>query len=347
MSIRIAINGFGRIGRNVLRAIHESNRTGEFTVVAINDLADAEGNAHLLKYDTVHGRFDTPVSVEGEHIVVGDQSIAILHERDPAKLPWASMEVDVVMECTGLFVSRDSAAAHLQAGAKRVLVSAPCKNADATIVFGVNEQVLSADDLVVSNASCTTNCLAPAAQALDAAIGIESGLMTTVHSFTGDQNLCDGFHKDPYRARAAGSSMIPSKTGAAVAVGLVLPELAGKLDGMAVRVPTPNVSLVDLHFIAKRDTTVDEVNSLMAAAAAKSPVLEVNEEPLVSIDFNHNSASSIHDAKQTRVSGRMVKVMMWYDNEWGFSNRMLDTAAAMTKAGAAAAKSSKSEAAEA
>jgi len=331
VTIRIAINGFGRIGRNVLRAIHEDNRSGEFKVVAINDLADAQGNAHLLKHDTVHGHFATPVSVENDQIIVGGEAINILHERDPAKLPWAAMQIDVVMECTGLFVNRDSAAAHLQAGAKRVLVSAPCKDADATIVYGVNEGTLKASDLVVSNASCTTNCLAPAAQALHAEIGIESGLMTTIHSFTGDQNLCDGYHTDPYRARAAGSSMIPSKTGAAAAVGLVLPELAGKLDGMAVRVPTPNVSLVDLHFIAKRETSVEEVNNLMAAAAAKSPVLEINEEPLVSIDFNHNSASSIHDSKQTRVSGRMVKVMLWYDNEWAFSNRMLDTAAAMTE----------------
>ncbi len=338
MSIRIAINGFGRIGRNLLRAIHETNRTAEFEVVAINDLADAATNAHLLRYDTIHGAFNTEVTVEPEHLVVGGQRIAVLHERNPADLPWAELNVDLVMECTGLFCDRDASAAHLTAGAKRVLVSAPCKNADATIVFGVNEQALTAAHTVVSNASCTTNCLAPIAQVLDAEIGIESGLMTTIHAFTGDQNLCDGYHADPYRARAAGASMIPSKTGAAVAVGLVLPQLAGKLDGMAIRVPTPNVSLVDLHIIAKRDTSVEEVNALIAAAAAKSPVLDVNEAPLVSVDFNHNIASSVFDAKQTRVNGRMVKVMSWYDNEWGFSNRMLDTSAAMVATGKAAAQ---------
>ncbi len=332
MTIRLAINGFGRIGRNVLRAIHEADRCDAFKVVAINDLADAPTNAHLLKHDSVHGSFNTPVKVEDDYLIVGDQRIAILHERDPSKLPWTDLEVDLVMECTGLFVDRDSAAAHLGAGAKRVLVSAPCKNADATIVYGVNDQTLSDEDTVVSNASCTTNCLAPAAQVLDDAIGIESGLMTTIHAFTGDQNLCDGYHKDLYRARAAGTSMIPSKTGAAVAVGLVLPQLAGKLDGMSVRIPTPNVSLVDLHIITKRETTVDEINQIMDKAAKKSNVLDVNNEPLVSIDFNHNAASSVYDATQTRVNGRMVKVMMWYDNEWGFSNRMLDTAAAMMKA---------------
>ena len=329
MSMRIAINGFGRIGRNIVRAIYEANRSDEFQIVAINDLGSAEANALLLEYDTVHGHFETSVQVSGDTLQIGKDKIQVLHQRDPSQLPWADLDIDVVMECTGLFVDKDSASQHLSAGAKRVLVSAPCKNADATIVFGVNEQTLQADDKIVSNASCTTNCLAPVAQILDAELGIESGLMTTIHAFTGDQNLCDGMHKDPYRARAAGSSMIPSKTGAAAAVGLVLPQLAGKLDGMAVRVPTPNVSLVDLHFIAKRDTSVEEVNALMSAAAEVSPVLNINEKPLVSIDFNHNSASSIYDKNQTRVNGRMVKVMMWYDNEWGFSNRMLDTAGAM------------------
>lgn len=341
MTTRIAINGFGRIGRNVVRAIYEANRGGEFQIVAINDLGSAQANALLLEYDTVHGHFGTPVHATDDSIKIGDDEIQVLHQRDPSQLPWADLNVDVVMECTGLFVDKDSASQHLTAGAKRVLVSAPCKNADATIVYGVNEQSLKTDDKIVSNASCTTNCLSPAAQVLDAEIGIESGLMTTIHAFTGDQNLCDGYHKDPYRARAAGSSMIPSKTGAAAAVGLVLPELAGKLDGMAVRVPTPNVSVVDLHFIAKRDTTVDEINEVMAKAAAKSPVLDLNDKPLVSIDFNHNSASSIFDKNQTRVCGRMVKVMMWYDNEWGFSNRMLDTAQAMHALGDTTAAKSK------
>lgn len=334
MTIRVAINGFGRIGRNVLRALYEGGYRQRIQVVAINDLADADTNAHLLRFDSVHGRFAEQVSVEGDVITVADDQIATFAERDPAQLPWSQLEVDLVLECSGQFTSREAAAAHLQAGASKVIVSAPAKGVDATVVYGINHQQLTADQQVISNASCTTNCLAPVAQSLNNAIGIESGLMTTIHAVTNDQNLTDVYHSDLYRARAATESMIPTKTGAAAAVGLVLPELDGKLDGMAVRVPTINVSLVDLNFIASRDTSVAEVNEIIrnAANGPLKGVLEINELPLVSIDFNHNPASSIFDANQTKVSGRLVKVMAWYDNEWGFSNRMLDNTLALMDA---------------
>ncbi|WP_110685396.1 type I glyceraldehyde-3-phosphate dehydrogenase [Salinicola aestuarinus] len=329
MTLRVAINGFGRIGRNVLRALYENGYRDRVEVVAINDLGDPALNAHLLRHDTVHGRFGFEVSHDDNTLSVDGDSIRILSEREPAALPWQSMNVDLVMECTGLFTKRDAAAKHLEAGARRVLISAPSPDADATIVFGVNESVLQADHKVVSNASCTTNCLAPVAQALQESVGIENGLMTTVHAYTNDQNLSDVYHKDPYRARSATHSMIPTKTGAAAAVGLVLPELDGKLDGLAVRVPVINVSLVDLTFTASRDTSKEEINRIVEKAAETSPVLAVNAEPLVSIDFNHDANSSTFDANHTRVNGRLVKVMAWYDNEWGFSNRMLDTALAM------------------
>ena len=334
MTIRVAINGFGRIGRNVLRALYEGGYRQRIQVVAINDLADADTNAHLLRFDSVHGRFAEQVSVEGDVIKVADDQIATFAERDPAQLPWSQLEVDLVLECSGQFTSREAAAAHLQAGASKVIVSAPAKGVDATVVYGINHQQLTADQQVISNASCTTNCLAPVAQSLNNAIGIESGLMTTIHAVTNDQNLTDVYHSDLYRARSATESMIPTKTGAAAAVGLVLPELDGKLDGMAVRVPTINVSLVDLNFIASRDTSVAEVNEIIrnAANGPLKGVLEINELPLVSIDFNHNPASSIFDANQTKVSGRLVKVMAWYDNEWGFSNRMLDNTLALMDA---------------
>lgn len=329
MALKIAINGFGRIGRNVVRALYESDYRRRIQVVAINDLGDSALNAHLLRHDTVHGHFPFKVEHGEESMSVDGDHIAILSERDPAALPWKSLGVDLVMECTGLFTKRADAAKHLEAGAMRVLISAPSSDADATVVYGVNEQVLTAAHKVVSNASCTTNCLAPVAQALHEAVGIENGLMTTVHAYTNDQNLTDVYHSDPYRARSATHSMIPTKTGAAAAVGLVLPELAGKFDGLAVRVPVINVSLVDLVFTASRDTTKEEINTIVAKAAEASPVLAVNTRPLVSIDFNHDANSSIFDATHTRVSGRLVKVMAWYDNEWGFSNRMLDTALAM------------------
>ncbi|RHZ91097.1 type I glyceraldehyde-3-phosphate dehydrogenase [Cereibacter sphaeroides] len=329
MTIRVAINGFGRIGRNVLRAIVESGRT-DIEVVAINDLGPVETNAHLLRYDSVHGRFPAKVTSGDDWIDVGRGPIKVTAIRNPAELPWAG--VDVAMECTGIFTTKEKAAAHLQNGAKRVLVSAPCDGADRTIVYGVNHATLTADDLVVSNASCTTNCLSPVAKVLHDAIGIAKGFMTTIHSYTGDQPTLDTMHKDLYRARAAALSMIPTSTGAAKAVGLVLPELKGRLDGVSIRVPTPNVSVVDLVFEAARDTTVEEVNAAIEAAA-RGPlkgVLGFTTEPNVSSDFNHDPHSSVFHMDQTKVmEGRMVRILSWYDNEWGFSNRMADTAVAM------------------
>ena len=336
MTINIAINGFGRIGRNIVRAHYEDGKKHDLKFVAINDLGDAKTNAHLLKYDTAHGRFHGTVEVDGDSLVVNGDRIKVLAERDPAKLPWKAMGVDVVMECTGLFTSKEKAGAHLRAGAKKVIISAPGgKDVDATIVYGVNDKTLKASDSVVSNASCTTNCLAPLVKALDDAIGVESGLMTTIHAYTNDQVLTDVYHKDLRRARSASQNMIPTKTGAAAAVGLVLPHLNGKLDGYAIRVPTINVSIVDLSFVAKKSTTVDEVNAAVkkAAAGPLKGVLEYSTEPLVSSDFNHDPASSIFDSTLTKVSdGKLVKVSSWYDNEWGFSNRMLDTAVAMMSA---------------
>jgi len=335
MSIKVAINGYGRIGRNVLRALYEYNRNDEVQIVAINDLGDPETNAHLTKYDTAHGRFDAEVQVEGDTMLVNGGPIRVLAERDPNKLPWGEMGVDVVMECTGLFASKDKASAHLTAGARKVLISAPAGKDLPTIVFGVNHDTLKAGDDVVSNASCTTNCLAPLVKPIHDTIGVETGLMTTIHAYTNDQVLTDVFHKDLRRARSATMSQIPTKTGAAAAVGLVMPELDGRLDGFAMRVPTINVSVVDLTFIAGRDTSVDEINRTVKAAAEGelAGVLAYNDEPLVSIDFNHNPASSTFDAGLTKVNGRLVKVLAWYDNEWGFSNRMLDTALALSKVG--------------
>ena len=335
MAVRIAISGFGRIGRNVLRALVEGGRK-DLQVIAINDLFSAKDNAHLLKYDSVHGRFPGEIKVEGDSIDVGSGPIKVLAERDPKKLPWKALDIDVVMECTGIFTDRDKAAAHLEAGAKRVLVSAPSKGADLTVVYGVNHDKLKPDHKVVSNASCTTNCLAPVAKVLNDLVGIKSGFMTTIHAYTNDQNVLDQAHKDMRRARAAAVNMIPTSTGAAAAVGLVLPELKGKLDGTAIRVPTPNVSVVDLKFIPGRETSVDEVNKAMEHAARQQlkGILAVTSEPPVSIDFNHNPASATFDLTQTQiVDGRLVRVMAWYDNEWGFSNRMADTAAAMGKLG--------------
>ncbi|MBW0146617.1 type I glyceraldehyde-3-phosphate dehydrogenase [Marinobacter arenosus] len=333
MTIRIAINGFGRIGRNVLRALYENDYRKQIQVVAINDLGDAETNAHLLKYDSVHGRFEGVVGHDAESLTVNGDRIAISAVRNPEELPWREFHIDVVFECTGLFTRRDAAAAHLTAGARKVIISAPSPDADATVVFGVNDQTLSREHDVISNASCTTNCLAPVVEALHKAVGIESGLMTTIHSYTNDQKLSDVYHTDLYRARSATQSMIPTKTGAAAAIGKVIPELDGKLDGLAVRVPTINVSLVDFGFIASRDTTVEEINEAVRAAAETSPILGYNLEKLVSVDFNHNALSSVFDANHTRVLGRHVKVMAWYDNEWGFSNRMLDNAIALMQAG--------------
>ena len=328
---RVAINGFGRIGRNVLRAWLEQANS-DIEIVAVNDLGDPAMNAHLLKYDSVHGTLQQQVEVDGEHILVGQHSIFCTSERDPAKLPWAKLGIDVVMECTGFFTTKESASAHLNAGAKRVLISAPGKEVDATVVYGVNHQVLAPEHRIVSNASCTTNCLAPLAAALNQSVGIEAGLATTVHAYTNDQNLSDVYHTDKYRARSATHSLIPTKTGAASAVSLVLPELEGKLDGLAVRVPVINVSLLDLTFQASRETSVEEVNNAIQAASETqfNGVLQTNRLPLVSIDFNHHPASSIADLSQTRVVASQVKVLAWYDNEWGFSNRMLDTASAMS-----------------
>ncbi len=331
MTIKVGINGFGRIGRNVLRAIIESGRT-DIEVVAINDLGPVETNAHLLRYDSVHGRFPAEVTVNGDTIDVGRGPIKVTAERDPAALPWG--DVDVALECTGIFTARDKAALHLQNGSRRVLVSAPSAGADKTIVFGVNDNALTADDLVVSNASCTTNCLSPVAKVLNDAIGIKRGFMTTIHSYTGDQPTLDTMHKDLYRARAAATSMIPTSTGAAKAVGLVLPELNGKLDGVAIRVPTPNVSVVDLTFEATRDTTVEEVNAAIRAAAdgPLKGILGYTDAPLVSSDFNHDSHSSVFHMDQTKVmDGNFVRILTWYDNEWGFSNRMSDTAVVLGK----------------
>ncbi len=338
MTIRVAINGYGRIGRNVLRAFYEAGFENkqyrdQIEIVAINDLGDVELNAHLTRYDTVHGRFAGEVVVNGDYLCVNNDKIRVCSERDPAKLPWKALNVDVVLECTGLFTSREKASAHITAGAKKVIISAPATDVDATVVYGVNHHVLNADSQIISNASCTTNCLAPIAKVLNDKLGIEQGSMTTIHAYTNDQNLNDVYHQDMYRARSATMSMIPTQTGAARAVGLVLPELKGKLDGMAVRVPTVNVSVVDLNFLAPRDTSVEEVNAIIREASKKmGGILAYNEDPLVSVDFNHNAASSNFDATQTAVNGRWVKVMSWYDNEWGFSNRMLDNAVALMMA---------------
>ncbi|ABS68305.1 MULTISPECIES: type I glyceraldehyde-3-phosphate dehydrogenase [Xanthobacter] len=336
MSVKVAINGFGRIGRNVLRAIIESGRT-DIEVVAINDLGPVETNAHLFRFDSVHGRFSGEVKVAGDTIDVGRGPIKVTAVRDPAQLPHKDLGVDIALECTGIFTARDKAAAHLAAGARRVLVSAPAEGADLTVVYGVNHDKLTSEHLVVSNASCTTNCLAPVAKVLNDAVGIEKGFMTTIHSYTGDQPTLDTMHKDLYRARAAAMSMIPTSTGAAKAVGLVLPELNGKLDGTSIRVPTPNVSVVDFKFIAKRATTKDEINAAVLAAAASGPlkgILGTTDQPNVSIDFNHDPHSSTLHLDQTKVlEGTLVRVLSWYDNEWGFSNRMADTAVAMGKLG--------------
>ena len=333
---KIAINGYGRIGRNIVRAVYETNRTSEFKIVAINDLGDAKTNAHLTKYDTVHGKFPFDVSVDGDYIVINGDRIRVLAERNPANLPWKELEVDVVHECTGLFTTKEKASAHITAGAKKVIISAPGgEDVDATIVYGVNHELLKASDTVISNASCTTNCLAPLIKPLIDTIGVEHGLMTTIHSYTNDQVLTDVYHKDLRRARSATQSMIPTKTGAASAVGLVIPEMNGKLDGFAMRVPTINVSIVDLSFQAKRDTTKEEINDILKAASqgALNGILAYNDEPLVSSDFNHNPASSIYESSLTKVTGgNFVKVLSWYDNEWGFSNRMLDTSLALMHA---------------
>ena len=336
MSIKVAINGYGRIGRNVLRALYEANRTGEIEIVAINDLGDSNTNAHLTKYDTVHGKFNAEVSVDGDYMVVNGDRIRVLAERDPAKLPWAELGVDVVHECTGFFANKEKASAHLSAGAKKVIISAPGgKDVDATIVYGVNHNTLKASDTVISNASCTTNCLAPLVKPIHDRIGIERGLMTTIHSYTNDQVLTDVYHSDLRRARSATSSQIPTKTGAAAAVGLVLPELDGKLDGFAIRVPTTNVSVVDLTFEPKRPTSKEAIDVIMkeASEGELKGVLNYNDGPLVSIDFNHDPASSTYDATLTKViDSKLVKVLAWYDNEWGFSNRMLDTTVALMNA---------------
>ncbi|WP_114184894.1 type I glyceraldehyde-3-phosphate dehydrogenase [Microvirga aerophila] len=333
MTVKVAINGFGRIGRNILRAIVESGRT-DIQVVAINDLGPVETNAHLLRYDSVHGRFPAEVTVEGDSIVVNGQKIKVTAIKDPATLPHKELGVDIAMECTGIFTSKEKASAHLTAGAKRVIVSAPADGADLTVVYGVNHDQLTKEHIVISNASCTTNCLAPVAKVLNDAVGIEKGFMTTIHSYTNDQPSLDQMHKDLYRARAAALSMIPTSTGAAKAVGLVLPELNGKLDGVSIRVPTPNVSVIDFKFIAKKATTKDEINSAIQRAAEQElkGVLAFTNDPNVSIDFNHNPASSTFHMDQTKVmDGNLVRVMSWYDNEWGFSNRMADTAVAMAK----------------
>lgn len=336
MSIKVGINGYGRIGRNILRALYESGRKDEIEIVAINDLGNADTNAHLTQYDTAHGRFPGDVSVEGDNMIVNGDKIRVLSERDPAKLPWGELGVDVVHESTGFFTSKAKASAHLDGGAKKVIISAPGgSDVDATVVYGVNHDVLKSSDTVISNASCTTNCLAPIVKVIHNNIGLKHGIMTTVHSYTNDQVLTDVYHSDLRRARSATMSMIPTKTGAAAAVGLVLPELNGKLDGYAVRVPTINVSMVDLTFAANRETSIDEINALMkeAAEGELNGVLAYNDAPLVSIDFNHNPASSTYDASLTKViDGTQVKIVAWYDNEWGFSNRMLDTTIALTNA---------------
>jgi glyceraldehyde 3-phosphate dehydrogenase len=337
MTLKVGINGYGRIGRNVLRALYEGDKRGQLQIVAINDLGDAKINAHLTRHDTVHGPFRGEVKIDGDALLVNGDRIKVLSERDPAKLPWASLGVDTVLECTGLFTSKLKAGKHLEGGAKKVVISAPGgDDVDATIVYGVNHGVLKSTQTVISNASCTTNCLVPLAKVLNDALGITAGVMTTVHSYTNDQVLTDVYHSDLRRARSATHSMIPAKTGAAAAVGLVLPELQGKLDGFSIRVPTINVSLVDLSFIAKRATSIDEINGLMKAAAAHGPlqgILAYTDEPLVSVDFNHNPHSSVYDATMTKViAGTLVKVCAWYDNEWGFSNRMIDTTLAWSRA---------------
>jgi glyceraldehyde 3-phosphate dehydrogenase len=336
MAIKVGINGYGRIGRNVLRALYESQRNGEIQIVAINDLGDAETNAHLTQYDTAHGKFPGTVAVDGGDLVINGDRIKVFAERDPAKLPWGANGVDVVLECTGIFTSKAKAGAHLAGGAKKVVISAPGGNdVDATVVFGVNHGVLKASDTVISNASCTTNCLAPLAKVLHEKVGIVHGLMTTIHAYTNDQVLTDVYHSDLRRARSATMSQIPTKTGAAAAVGLVLPELNGKLDGFAMRVPTINVSVVDLSFVAARATTKEEIDAavLEASNGALKGILGINTKPLVSVDFNHDPRSSIYDSTQTRVmGGTLVKVLSWYDNEWGFSNRMLDTTLALMAA---------------
>jgi glyceraldehyde 3-phosphate dehydrogenase len=336
MPIKVAINGYGRIGRNILRALYESRRTSEIQIVAINDLGSPETNAHLTRYDTVHGRFPGNIAVEGDSLIVDGDRIKVLAQRNPAELPWGELGVQVVLECTGLFTSKEKAFAHLKGGAKKVIISAPGgKDVDATIVCGVNEQTLKSSDSVISNASCTTNCLAPMAKVLHEAVGIEHGLMTTIHAYTNDQVLTDVYHSDLRRARSATQSMIPTKTGAAAAVGLVLPELNGKLDGFAIRVPTINVSLVDLCFVAKRNTRADEINAAMKQAAEGSlkGIIKYNDGPLVSIDFNHEPASTVFDSTLTKVTqSTFVKALAWYDNEWGFSNRMLDATVAFMKA---------------
>ncbi|MGD8695725.1 MAG: type I glyceraldehyde-3-phosphate dehydrogenase [Gammaproteobacteria bacterium] len=336
MAVKVGINGYGRIGRCIVRALHEQGRTGEIDIVAINDLGDAETNAHLTRYDSVHGKFSGSVEIDGDSIVVNGDRMKVLAERDPSALPWNDLGVDVVLECTGLFRTKEKASAHLEAGAKKVIISAPGgKDVDATIVYGVNHDVLNADCTVISNASCTTNCLAPLVKPLNDAIGVVSGLMTTIHSYTNDQKLLDVYHSDLRRARATALSMIPTKTGAAAAVGLVLPELQGKLDGFAIRVPTPNVSMVDLTFHAARATTKEEIDQVLleASQGALNGILGFNADPLVSIDFNHDPRSSIYESSLTRVvEGTLVKVCSWYDNEWGFSNRMLDTTLALMAA---------------
>ncbi|MGV3741734.1 MAG: type I glyceraldehyde-3-phosphate dehydrogenase [Burkholderiaceae bacterium] len=335
MTIKVAINGYGRIGRNVLRAHYEGGKKNDIQIVAINDLGDVKANAHLTRYDTAHGKFPGTVEVEGDYMIVNGDKIRVFAQRNPADIPWGELGVDVVMECTGFFTTKEKASAHLKGGAKKVIISAPGgKDVDATVVYGVNHNVLKASDTVISNASCTTNCLAPLVKPLQDKIGLVNGLMTTVHAFTNDQVLTDVMHEDLRRARSATQSMIPTKTGAAAAVGLVLPELNGKLDGYAIRVPTINVSIVDLSFIAARDTTADEVNAIMKEASdgALKGILTYNTELLVSVDYNHNPASSNFDATLTKVSGRLVKVSSWYDNEWGFSNRMLDTTIALMAA---------------
>jgi len=336
MTIKVAINGYGRIGRNILRAFYESGRSKDMQIVAVNDLGSPETNAHLTRYDTAHGRFKGTVEVDGDSMVVNGDRIRVLAQRDPAQLPWGELGVDVVLECTGFFTSKEKASAHLKGGAKKVIISAPGgKDVDATIVYGVNHDTLKASHTVISNASCTTNCLAPLVKPLHAKIGVLAGLMTTIHAYTNDQVLTDVYHEDLRRARSATQSMIPTKTGAAAAVGLVMPELNGKLDGYAIRVPTINVSIVDLTFNAKRATTVDEVNGILKAASEGElkGILAYNKAPLVSVDFNHDPHSSIFDATLTKVvEGTLVKVSSWYDNEWGFSNRMLDTTVALMNA---------------
>jgi len=335
MSIKVAINGYGRIGRNILRAHYEGGKQHDIQIVAINDLGDPKTNAHLTKYDTAHGKFPGTVAVDGDSMVVNGDRIRVLANRDPSQLPWGELGVDVVLECTGFFTSKEKASAHLKGGARKVIISAPGgKDVDATVVYGVNHGVLKAEHTVISNASCTTNCLAPLVKPLHDKIGLVTGLMTTIHAYTNDQVLTDVYHEDLRRARSATHSMIPTKTGAAAAVGLVLPELNGRLDGYAMRVPTINVSIVDLSFIAARDTTVEEVNAVLKAASEGElkGILGYNTEPLVSVDFNHNPLSSVFDATLTKVGGRLVKVSSWYDNEWGFSNRMLDTTVALMNA---------------